>query len=170
MLDGIKGHIVHEGKVTALTRVNGETDVTEMAQHSAFVETSRMPVEEFIAKHAIYLDDIAEQFAESQSKQVIGAMSQSTEKTGNVVDGTGRPFSEDLLYETLEKMSHSFSATGEWQPPSLVVGPDLYKRIMEYENTRTPEQRQKFDEKLKMLIQKKKAEYDSEQAGRILAG
>lgn len=170
MLGGISGHIVHEGATTALARSTGEVDETEMQAHEASVEFGRMKVSEFIAKHSSFLEEAAEQFAQSRSKQVLSVMHEATEKTGNVVDGKGRPFSEDLLFELLEKMAHSFDENGEWQPPSLVVGHALHAKIIEHDRTRTDAQRKAAERKLNALIERKKAEYDTEQAGRVLAG
>ena len=144
MLDGIRGHIVHEGQATSIARPSGETEATPLKTHSATLEIPRM--------------------------KVIEAITLSTEKTGNIIDGKGEKFSEDLMYKALESMAHSFGPDGQWEAPSLVVSPEQMKRIVEHEKSRTPEERAAFDKRLKNLIIKKKAEHDSEQAGRILAG
>lgn len=170
MLEGISSHIIHEGSSTSISRADGEMEETEMQQHSASVEIPRMPIDEFFEHHQELLISIAEQFAESRSKQVIEAIRTSSEKTGNIVDAAGEPFSDDLMYQTLEKLAHEFGPNGEWRPPSLILSPAQYEKVIEYDKSRTPEQRAEFDKKLKELIAKKKSEYDSEQAGRILAG
>lgn len=170
MLRDISSHIVHEGKDTAIARVDGETEATDMKLHSAMIEIPSMPVQEFIERHPSFLDTIAEQFAKSQSEQVIEAITASTEKTGNIIDGKGQGFSDDLIYKTLDALAHSFGSDGQWEPPSMIVSPEQYEKIIEYDKSRTPEQRAEFDRRLKQLILRKKAEYDSEQAGRILAG
>ncbi|HAD17663.1 MAG TPA: hypothetical protein DCF81_12395 [Erythrobacter sp.] len=170
MLDGIRGHIVHEGQATSIARPSGETEATPLKTHSATLEIPRMKVGEFTQQHQAFLEGIAEQFAASQSRQVIEAITLSTEKTGNIIDGKGEKFSEDLMYKALESMAHSFGPDGQWEAPSLVVSPEQMKRIVEHEKSRTPEERAAFDKRLKNLIIKKKAEHDSEQAGRILAG
>lgn len=170
MLADLPGHIVHEGKDTAIARPTGQTDKTEMTEHSAQIEIPKMKIDEYVKKHNSFLEQIADQFAESQSKHMFDVIAEATDKTGNVVDGKGQPFSEDLFYQALEKMWHSFDASGEWQAPTLVVHPELYEKIMKYDQERTPEERAKFQKRLDKLIQDKKAQYDSEQAGRILAG
>lgn len=170
MLSDISSHIIHEGEATGIARVDGETESTEMQSHSATVEIPTMPAQEFMDRHSEFLNTIAEQLAKSQSEQVIQAITASTEKTGNIIDGKGQGFSDELLYDTLDALSHSFGSDGQWQPPSIIVSPQQYEKIIEYDKSRTPEQRAEFDKRLNRLIEKKKAEYDSEQAGRILAG
>lgn len=170
MLADISGHIIHEGKSTAIARPSGEIDPTKMVSVSAEFTIAREEVGEFVSNHEKLLDRVAEQFADSQSKHVIEVITEATDKTGNVVDGQGQPFSDELLYQALEKMWHSFTPQGAWQPPTLVVHPDLYKKIQEYDENRTPAEKAAFDKKLRKLIETKRAEYVAEQAGRILAG
>jgi hypothetical protein len=171
MLGDIPAHIVHEGRRNEIVRPSGKRDATEMRKHSGYIEVKRMPLSEFDQKFLnTKLDEMAKQLAESTAKAVIEALQQGADETGNVVDGKGRPFSQDLFLEVLSKMSHSFDEDGNWNTPTMIVAPDQMEKIRAIYESSTQKERTDYERKLAKIIANKKAEYDSEQAGRILAG
>jgi hypothetical protein len=167
----IPAHFIHEGDATQIIRSSGEHDETQIAKMEGYIEIRAVPLDEFaMADVNAKLREIATQFAKSAAQNILQTISDAAEKVGNVVDARGRKMSEELLLETLSSMSHSFDEDGRWQAPTMAVGPDLMKQIIELKNSQTLEQKAKYDREIARVISIKKAEHDSEQAGRILAG
>lgn len=171
IVSDIANHYIHEGTATAIVRSSGETDQTVIKKHEGSVEIRTVPLAEYTYEDVLEkIREMASQFAASTAKQIIETISESAEKSGNIVDGKGRKFSEELLLETLSTMSHSFDADGQWHAPSMVVTSSQMEQIAEIKRRQSPQERAYYDRCVEEIIRAKKAAYDSEQARRILAG
>jgi hypothetical protein len=53
-------------------------------------------------------------------------ISRVTKKTGNEVNAQGQPLTQELFLQTLNKMDFDFDEKGNWNPPSIIMHPDLW--------------------------------------------
>ena len=165
ILDEINRHVQFEGRDAKLVRYDDSVDDIEMKPASAELKLKRIPLQDFNERVLIgHLRNAAEQLARSISKDFYKKMDEVTQSTGNVVDGRGKPFNEDMLLQLLEKMEFVFDNDGSWSPPTLVAGKELFKKI----SSQPPSD--EFKRNLDRLIDRKRDEFRSREAYRILAG
>jgi hypothetical protein len=112
-----------------------------------------------------HLDNMAEQLARSMSEHFQQRMHEVTEKVGNVVDGQGQPFSEELLLDVMEKLEHNFGPDGSWQPPTMIVGPGMAEKI-----AAAGEMSPEGNKRLKAILERKRDDHRRREAARILVG
>lgn len=168
ILDAITQHTIHEGKQSDILRYDGSIGRTNMKKHSATTEILRMPVSDFGINIVIrHLSEMAEQFADSMTKDVFEVVSEGAEASGNVVDGKGKPLSGEMLLEALETIESDFDDDGTWRPPTIVVSPQQFDRLM---SLYSPEEMIEFNKKTEAIIERKRVEHRRREAGRVLAG
>ena len=166
MIGLVKSHIQFEGRQSAIQRETGELDETPITSASGevsikFVDLAEF-TEELVGKH---LDDIAQQLARSMSEHFQQRMHEVTEKVGNVIDGQGKPFSEELFLEVMEKIEHNFGPDGSWQPPTMIVGPGMAEKI-----AAAGEMSPEGNKRLKAILERKRDDHRRREAARILIG
>ncbi|MFB0875793.1 MULTISPECIES: hypothetical protein [unclassified Sphingobium] len=166
MMGLVKSHIQFEGRQSAIQRETGELDETPITSASGeisieFVDLAEF-TEELVGKH---LDDIAQQLARGMSEHFQQRMHEVTEKVGNVVDGQGKPFSEELFLEVMEKIEHNFGPDGSWQPPTMIVGPGMAEKI-----AAAGEMSSEGNKRLKAILERKRDDHRRREAARILVG
>lgn len=111
------------------------------------------------------LDEKAKIMGSEMAKYHFKVLDETVREAGNVVNAKGQKPSVDLFLETLEKISISFDKDGNPKMPTLVISPkqaDDWKKVMD--DSKTPE----VDARFKRIMEKKKEEYDAEQASRKL--
>lgn len=105
-------------------------------------------------------------FAEAHRHELGGAfvrtMMEVTEATGNTINAEGRPLSFDMINDAIELIDISFDEQGKPNLPSIMVGPEMSKRLMAIEPT--PEQLQRYRE----ILQRKKEAFDAQKRTRRL--
>ncbi len=166
MIGLVISHIQFEGRHSAIQRETGELDETPMTSASGevaikFVDLAEF-TEELVGKH---LDDMAEQLARSMSEHFQQRMHEVTEKTGNIVDGQGKPFSEELFLDMIEKLEHNFGPDGNWKPPTMIVGPGMAEKI-----AAAGEMSPEGNKRLKAILERKRDGHRRREAARILVG
>jgi hypothetical protein len=101
-----------------------------------------------------------------QAQLFFTKIEEATEKTGNIVDGKGKPFSPEFFLEALDKILIEFDDQGQPYLPTMFVSPELGNRIKdklpEWESD--PNHKKQFDE----LINKKRAEWNDRESHRKL--
>jgi len=166
MIGRVKAHIQFEGRHSAIQRESGELDETPITSASGEVSIKFVDLADFtetlVEKH---LDDMAEQLARSMSEHFQQRMHEVTHKVGNVVDGQGQPFNEDLFLDLIEKMQHSFGPDGTWQPPTIVAGPGMAEKLAAA-GRMSPE----GNRRLKAILERKRDDFRSREADRVLVG
>lgn len=168
ILADIASHLVHEGERTDLVRTDGRRETTEILSHSSETEIKIIKINDFtLDAVANFLDNIATQFAEQMSRNLFETVSASAASVGNVVDGKGRPLSPELLLEAFERIDLDFDADGTWNAPTIVVSPQQFEKIKEMEKSADAAS---YEEKLANIIERKRLEHRSREAGRVLAG
>ena len=164
----VERHRVFEGDHSSITRPNGDQDDTIYRESSA---ASEIPSEKILYSSlpqilACFAPAIKE-MAGDQASLFFEVMDNATKKTGNVVDGKGKPISFDLILETLEKIQIDFDQNGDPLMPTMMISPAMRPRLEEL--MRHPD-RDQFERKQKQLIDKKRLEWRDREANRTLVG
>ena len=166
MIGLIKTHQLFEGSSSVIQREDGKIDETPIHSASGEVTIKRELLVEFNeATVAHHLDEIAEQLARSMSEQFQQRMHEVTAETGNVVDGRGKPFSEDIFLDGMEVIDHDFGKDGSWKPPTMVVGPGMAEKM-----AAAGEMSAAGNKRLKAILERKRDEHRRREAARILVG
>lgn len=151
-----------EGDKMSSRTVSGEIDESGYKKFSSEFTISR---EDIISKgpkaFIENIEKVAEDLKKHKAELLFGKLNEATEKTGNIVDLKGQPFTFDHYLEIFEKIWIDFDDEGNPYMPSLVIPPKdepmLKGKLLEW--SANPECKKKFDK----LIEKKKAEwYDRE--------
>ena len=130
MVGLVKAHQLFEGRSSAIQREDGKIDETPIHRASGEVTIKREILFNFNeATVAHHLEEIAEQLARSMSEQFQKRINDVTAETGNVVDGGGKPFSEDIFLDVINVMEHDFGKDGSWKPPTMIVGSGMAEKI-----------------------------------------
>jgi len=159
---------IPEGSHTKLLRADGTCDDTplEKAQGKISVETSPQGGLSFqsVLKS---IDDVAQQMAQQEKQMLFRRINQVTEETGNVIDARSQPLSAKILNDSLKMMHIEFTDDGEPHLPSLVVHPDVAKRLMEHKDT---EEDAVEKERHDQIIARKREEFFARESRRKLVG
>jgi hypothetical protein len=160
---------IFEGRGHAIVRPSGETEVTQMFEAAAEM---RIPIEDIpnLALDALLakLDDIAESLASQQEKHLLQTIDAGLEKSGQTIDGKGKPFSPELVFLALEKIELDFNADGTARMPTVFVHPDQIPAVRAASATfdADPALKKRFDD----IIAKKREEWRAREADRRLVG
>lgn len=134
MSEGIRERVQHEGSTLDNTPFEGPREQVQFQQFSGeFSIDYRELIKslnsiEYLKKK---MDEIAESFIAQKDGLVISKINEATERTGNVVDGRGRPFSPELLFEALEKMQIDFDDAGNPIMPTVALHPSMFEKVRE---------------------------------------
>ena len=166
MIGLIKSHQLFEGRSSAIQREDGKIDETQIHRASGEATIKREMLIDFnettVAHH---LDEMAEQLARSMSEHFQQRMKEITAETGNVVDGGGKSFSEEIFLDGMEVMEHNFGKDGSWKPPTMIVGPGMAENI-----AAAGEMSAAGNKRLKAILEGKLDEHRRREAARILVG
>lgn len=164
---GLIGHnIQFEGTGHTLTRADASIDQTQMQAVSAEIQVARGSALKDFTPEVVdaYLTAAARQMAEGMSKHFFEVMDRGTREAGMVVDAKGRPLSEDLLLEVIEKMEHTFEDDGTWNPPTILASPEMVEKVAG--RGMSPE----GEARLAEILDRKRDDFRRRQARRVLAG
>ena len=130
ILRGIRRTAQHEGDKHPYTDVDGNENQIEYEEFATHVSITREEL-----RHGTFqvvlskYDEIAEAFAEAQSRMLFATVSEAAASVGNVVHANG-PLTKETFLELLETVQRDFHPrTGEPQPLSMVLHPDTLARI-----------------------------------------
>jgi hypothetical protein len=146
-----------ESEAVGTSRVSGPVETVELEPMPVRVELA-FPRRDVIQCNIEPLLTILDEAAEQHLRQIMPALfetiSRITDATGNKIDAGGKPFSAEMLLEALEQIEWSFDEEGEPIMPTLVMHPNMAKKLSELPPL-TPEQEQAFAD----LKERKRAEY-----------
>ena len=163
----IPEQIIQEGHNLVTRSVDGFEDSDELKLIESGFKVSD---EELIEKgpKAVFnkIPSIVEDMVAQRSRVIFEKMDEVTERTGNVIDGEGKELSPELIFNTLEKIEINFDELGNPIMPTLVVNPEMYKKIQNNPDRwkETPEMKAKLAE----LLKKKYGEYIDRESRRKL--
>lgn len=162
MIGELKRHVQFEGTGNTIERHDETSTTTNMLPVSA---TLSVPSDTRLAdftprKHREYLVDAGRQMGQGAAKQLFAELDTQLTAAGQVVDAGGRPLSEDLILETLDRMHHDFTDDGQWLAPTIVMGNEV--------NPQAPSE--SFNRRLGELLSRKRDDFRRREADRDLAG
>ena len=112
---------------------------------------------------AVQLDSVAEQNLAVVMPHFFDILARTSQAAGTAFDAGGRPFSFELLLESLENIEIEFDQDGNPEMPKLIVNPELAKRIRTLPAL-TPQQRQMHGD----LIERKRKQFNARKRDRNL--
>jgi len=116
-----------------------------------------------IEEYTRFLVDISESQRKSLARHLFRRISEITDITGRTIDAKGQLLTADFILDLLEKVEIGFDDEGNPQYPTLVVPPQLIKRLQELKIT--PEQEQRH----KQIIEEKRARFNASKRTRRLS-
>ena len=130
ILRGIRHIVQHEGHEHHYETVDGkerETDYRELAATMSLTRREMRTADFQIVLAKV--SEMAETFAEEQSKRLYATASEAAASVGNVVDAGGKLTKEALL-ACMRKVEWSFDPrTGEARRPTLSLHPDTFAKV-----------------------------------------
>jgi len=140
---------VHEGQGFIMQRADRSVGKTEFRERSVEQRLTKDELISLSPKDLIEkVDKMAAEMARQTTKDLFEEMHKVTSETGNVVDGKSRPFSFNLFLEGLRKVDVDFDNLGNLSGMTIVVPPEIGKRIPELlEHWKSDEEyKRRFDE------------------------
>ena len=167
LFSGIRVEHHFEGSRMSYKTVDGEPNETEYQAASSEFQVKR---EDVIAKGAMAyvenLRDAAEEMKRQKAGYLFEKLKEVTDKTGNIVNGKGQPFSFELFVESIKKIWIDFDEGGKPIMPTMVVSPELGEklRVILPEWEKNPEYKKTIDD----IIDKKRKEWNDRESHRKL--
>lgn len=107
------------------------------------------------------------QFADAHRQDIVRSMIQGlmevTDASGNTTDAHGRTLCFDMINDALEMIEISFDERGEPILPTIMVGPEMGKKLMAIEPT--SEELLRYNN----ILERKKANYNAQKRTRRLS-
>jgi hypothetical protein len=170
VLREIDQHIQFEGRGTEILRHDDTVGHSPLHPVSAEVRVDRLRLVDFTEEElSKKLEQVAQQLARGVSEMFYAEMERGTAEVGNVIDAGGQPLSEELILKLIEKMEHTFEPDGSWNPPTLLVSPDVFDKLIQRVGDNGGGSSE-FQRSLKQILQKKRDDFRRREADRILAG
>jgi hypothetical protein len=165
----IKQNRFFEGGNSSIKRPGETVEETEIKRFSAELmikdnEMHQMTLGDILKRQ----EGIVDQLLAEQERHIFKTIHDSTEKTGNVVDGKGQGFSPEMLLEVFDKIEISFKGSGAPEMPTVVIHPSQAEAA-------NRAQAQLFDDpvyrdRFIKMIERKRKEWFAREADRILVG
>jgi hypothetical protein len=171
ILGGIPRHILFEGR-PELERENGTRDNTGLQQFKTEWKLKRDDLKGSFQQvfSIVYISmlEAFENFAKQQFKYLIDQIERVTKEVGTYTDLSGKEFTIDDFFETLEKMDFSFDENGNPYLPQMVGGKYAAEKFNQVltEAFANPDTIERF----KKLIEGKREEWHDRESDRILVG
>ena len=164
---GIQHLMQHEGKKGSYSTVDGKVkdkdyQLMEVNYKIQYADIPNMTFEDVVK----LVEQKGKEMGEQMGKYFFKTVNDVIDETGNVVQAHGKPFSLDLMFETLEKMPLAFDEEGNPRMPTLVIHPDMTPRVREL--IAQEEKEKKYEARHKALVEQKRKEWNEEQNRRKL--
>lgn len=163
----IKEEQQFEGNRMSLRTESGKLDQSYYKEIGGEYKIKREDV--IIKGPMAYIENIkkmAEDIKRQKAKLLFDEIKESVDKTGNIVNGKGQPFTFELLMQVLEKVWVDFNEKGNPIMPAIVVPPEsgvkLKQKLTEWEAN--PKYKKRFDE----IIEKKRKQWHDRESNRKL--
>jgi len=145
------------------TRFDGsqETKKLEKLQGKIVLTKESLNEKGFIAVLEAY-EKASKEIADEQQAFFFRRFDEIIKNSGQEVDAKGKPFTPELLLETLEKMYLDFDENGEPIFPTFFTGKNLFERAKKWQDSK--EYKIKLDE----LIERKYSEWRYHESNRRL--
>ena len=167
----IHSHIIHEGKRSRIVRGEGcqDSEYIEMRAATAELLQRWEDIEKFQVEDALkVVRSLAEQFDRSKTEHLIETFSRVTTKTGQVIDGRGKPLDAETMLKALDTVQQDFPDGPGTSEMVMLVHPSMMPQIKRLENemTGSPELRKRHAD----IMSKKYEQFRDREMDRNLAG
>lgn len=130
VLAAINRHAIHEGRESIIIRSSQDSERVDMKVASCELEISGKEAASFKVDDVFKaIETLAGQLARDQAKGFFETLNEVTDRTGNVVDGRGKPLTHETFFEMLEKMEHNFPNGPKSTDLVAVVPPSMIERL-----------------------------------------
>jgi len=165
MVAAVSQRVQHEGNGFYIERQSDEHDEVEPTAISASLKLTNLRLADLIPERCdAMLKEIAMQMARGQTEMMVDKIRDVTERTGNVVEGGGKPFTAEMFIDVIETMEHSFDERGNWKAPTFFGGPARDEAF-------AAEMKKALESpRLKAVIDRKKDEWRRREIARVLVG
>jgi len=156
-----------EGNKMSWKTVEGESKESSYEEISGELSVQR---EDVIAKGPVAfienIQSIAEEMKRQQATFMLHKFKEVTDRTGQVVNGKGQPFTHELFMEALERIQIDFDEQGKPYLPTVFVPPEMAAKLKEKipEWEANPEYTKRFEQ----LIERKRQEWNDRESHRKL--
>ena len=137
---------------TRTTDSKDENEINEMQKHSTEVV---IPFQDIIDNDLDALARYKSSLVSGMMQELMSVMyqtvSESTKKTGNVVDAKGGGFKAEQFIEMLEKIEFGVDRNGKVSFPEIHAGPELAEKMLKELSSQGPE----FEKRVQEITQKK---------------
>ncbi len=157
----------HEGDRFSYDQAEGKTQESEyepiQGEFKMHLSEARDLTQEKVAD---IIDGVAKNIGDQLSKSLFSTLNKATTESGRSLDKKGEPLTPDDFLEMMEKIEPTFTEAGEFQPPFIIMHPDVFdaykNKFKEWDND--PEVKKKHDE----MIERQRERWNARQASRKL--
>jgi hypothetical protein len=158
----------HEGDRMVYHTVEGTQKELDYKKAEASFSVSRDEVKSLTIDDIIQkIDAAAQQMSSQMARTIFAAIERTSKEAGTEVNAGGKPFSPEVLFEALEKISIDFDEeTGEPLMPSVFVSPEVANKIKdklpEWENN------EEYTKRHYEIMKRKYEEWNARESNRKL--
>jgi hypothetical protein len=162
-------HIIHEGHTTTYQTVENETMDLNMEKIESVITIPRSDLHKLRFQEVIDLyEKMSTELLNKKFALSYKRINEVVESSGNVIDGSGKSFSESTL-EMLEKIHIEFDDIRERpQLPTMVVNPVTGEKLRKEEEQMSPEEKEEHARKQSQILDRKYEEYVLRESNRKL--
>jgi hypothetical protein len=148
---------------TRTTETNEENEINEMQRHSTEVEISFQDIlDNDLEALARYRNTLVSGMMQELMSVIYQTVSESTEKTGNVVNAKGGGFKAEQFIEMLQKIEFGVDRDGNVSFPEIHAGPELAEKMLKELSSQGPE----FEKRVQEITREKSEAALKREAGR----
>jgi hypothetical protein len=165
----MKAHRQHEGHQFSHETLEGEIVTQKFrAVEARFEISARLSPQETQEQMNRKIKEAAESIAHQSERMFFTTLDEVTRETGNVLDARGAPFHPRMVLDLMEKMPLDFDKDGKPILPTIVLHPDMLKKI----EAKIPEWEgdPEFKRRQAQIIERKKEEWRDRESNRKLVG
>lgn len=160
--------VIPEGSHTRLHRHDQTIDDTKMSSIEGKCIFNVKPERGLSPEDSFKnIEEMAQQMADQQVREIIDLFSNVTNETGNVVHAEAG-ITAKTLNDMLDKMDIPFDSKGNAILPSMIGHPDTMKKLMEQKDIIESDVQEKIRQQ--EILEKKKEDFRVKQSNRRLVG
>jgi hypothetical protein len=162
-------HIIHEGERMRIIRADGTVEESNLKESKAEMAIKIEEIPTLTIKDRMErLNCMAEEMAGQISEHLFGALNDSIEKAGQVVDSKGKPFDAETFFGAIAAVNLDFDDSGQHHGLQFVIPPAMAERVQAVFNQidTDPALKRRHEE----LIDLKFGEWRDREAARKLVG
>lgn len=151
---------LYEGNKSGVIYPDGRHVVKEFTTvHAEFsIENKDLPkleANDFISK----VSDSAKTIADQMEKGIFSAIDEAVTESGNIM--SGGMVGPDLILSMLDRVQLTFDDDDRMKPnrPGIISSEDVIKKLQEFDVNATPEEKADFQNKEKIILDRKYTEY-----------